>query len=567
MGEPKTHADYIRHQGQLETEASSWRAHWLEISSYMSPRTSRFLYTDRNKGVKKNQNVINSSPLMDIRTLKSGMQSGITPQSRPWFRLTTPDPRLAAIKQVRLWLDLVEERIRYAFSKSNFYNSTHTLYGDLATYGTAPMYIEDDADTMIRCYVFPIGQYFLANSRRLEVDTCYRRYSMTVAQLVEQFGLKKCSAGVQDLYEAKNYEAWRDVLHVIEPNRDVKPGRLGYEGMAWKSCWMEIQQEGGTVGFLREGGFHEFPVCAPRWDVAGEDVYGFCPGMDALGDVKALQLYERRSAQAAEKIINPPMVGPMSLMNQRANMMPGDVTYVPENVSGQVFKPAVEVPPTVMQVAAEEKRQLEARISAVFFADLWLAMTQLEKGQLTATEVSERHDEKMVQLGPVTERLGSEFLRPAINRTFSILLRQGRIPPPPRVLQGVDLRVDFLGPLAQAQKALGTGNVEKLMSFVGNLVAVVPQAMDKVNVDAVVDEYADDLAIPAKLLRTDDEVAQIRAHRQQQQEAAQQQQAALNAAKGAQVLSQADMGGDNALTRLVGDSLPPGSVQPAGAPQ
>lgn len=557
----KNAADYISHLGQLEAEASSWRAHWLELSSYLSPRSARFLQSERNRGTKKNQNIINSSPLMDIRTLKSGMQSGITPQSRPWFRLTTPNPDMAAKKEVRLWLDVVEERIRYAMSKSNFYNAAHVLYGNLGVYGTSPMYIEDDSETMIRCYVFPIGQYYLANSRRLEVDTCYRKYSMTVGQMVAQFGIENCSPGVQDLYKNKSVEAWKEILHVVEPNPDAIPGKLGYKHMPWKSCWMEFLQADANAKYLREGGFHEFPIMAPRWDVDGEDVYGSSPGMDALGDVKALQLYERRGAQAVEKIINPPWTGPMALQNQAANMNPGGITYVPDNASGQVFKPAFEVPPAVVQVVGGEKRELEARVSAVFFADLWLAMSQLEKGQVTAREVAERHDEKMVQLGPVTERLGAEFLRPAINRVFSILNRQGIIPRPPPVLQGQDLRVDFLGPLAQAQKALGTGAIEKVMSFVGNLYAVAPQAIDKVNIDAVIDEYGDDLGIPARLLRTDDEVAEIRAKRQAAQAQAQASEQAANAAKSAQVLSQADMGGDSMLTRLVGNSLPAGAVQ------
>ena len=290
---------------------------------------------------------------------------------------------------------------------------------------------------------------------------------------------------------------------------------------------------------------------APRWAVTGEDAYGSSPGMDALGDTKALQLLERRKAQAVDKIVNPPMRAPSSLLNGRASLLPGDVTYVDVVQGGQQFAPVLEVPPLAVQVLGQEIARHEGRINAAFYADLWLMLSDAG-GQMTAREVAERHEEKMLQLGPVLERLQDELLDPLIDRAFALLGRTGQLPLAPEELQGQDLRVEYVSVLAQAQKLLGTASVERLASFAGNLAAAKPEVLDKLNADRLLEEYAAMLGTKPDLLLTSEEVEAKRARRAQAAAMQQQQQAALATVQGARTLAQTDMAGDSALTRLLG---------------
>src|SRR3954463_2292283 len=112
---------YVRRLGALLNERASWDAHWRDLNDFLLPRRARFNYNDRNKGGKLNTHIINSAPFIAVRTLSAGMHGGMTSPARPWFRLMTPDPDLARFGRVRNWLHLVEERIRWAFLRSNLY--------------------------------------------------------------------------------------------------------------------------------------------------------------------------------------------------------------------------------------------------------------------------------------------------------------------------------------------------------------------------------------------------------------------------------------------------------------
>jgi hypothetical protein len=537
----------------LYSEASTWRAHWQEIARQCRPRNVRFNTSDGNRGGDKNDAIINGTPVFALRTLASGMMAGITSPSRPWYRLLTPDAALNERPAVKQWLALVEERERLAMAKSNLYNILHALYAELGAFGTALALLEEDEEDLMRGYHLPIGSYVLANSARLDVEVLYRLFRMTVAQLVERFGLEVCSSSVQKMYKAKNLDAWVQVLHCIEKNDSVQVGRTeGPAGKAYLSTWLEYDSTEKDDGLLLVSGYNEKPFFAPRWETTGEDVYGGSPGMDALGDARALQVLELRKAQAAEKIVNPPMVGDSRVLNSRITLLPGDTTFIDGTMGGDAFRPAHEVAPAAVQVAGLEIVRHEERINRAFYADLWLMLSQTD-GQMTAREVVERREEKLLQLATVLEKLADELLDPVIARTFGILLRSGQLPEPPPELVGQNLRVEYLGVMAQAQKMLGTAGIERVIGVVTTLAQVNPAAVDKLDVDQTVDEYAEMMGVKPGIVRPDAEVDALRAQRQQQQQAQQAMAAAQQASQTAKNLAQSPTsdGGSNALQDIL----------------
>ena len=400
----------------------------------------------------------------------------------------------------------------------------------------------------------------LANSARLQVDTCIREYSMTVRQLVQQFGLENVSDRVKTAHQAGHLDQWVEVVHEVCPNEDADPSRLASRFKSIRSCYYE--KASNEDKYLSEAGFDEFPILAPRWDVTGEDVYGNSPGKMALGDVKQLQLEEKRKAEAIDKHVRPPMVGPSSLKTARASILAGDITYVDVNQGQQGFTPAYQVKPEIGPLM-QDIAGIEQRISRYFFEDLFLMLTNDSRSTPpTAEEIRARAQEKMLMLGPVLERVNQELLDPIIDRTFAIMLRQseaewaaggsGLIPPPPDELRtGIPLNIEYTSIMAQAQKLIGTTNVERFASFVGNLAAVKPEALDRLSADEAIDTYADMTGVPPKILVPIDEANKMRQVRAQKQQAMEQAQAMMTGAQGAELLSKADMSGDNALNRLL----------------
>lgn len=549
MAEQESRKQFLMSQlSQLETARSSYDSHWKELCEFILPNSGRFLTSEVAKN-KRNTKIVDPTGGLASRTLESGMLSGITSPTRPWFSLSTPNKQLMDSWPVKMWLTQVVGLMNDVMNKSNWYQSLTVLYRSLGTFATGAISILEDDEDVIRTHVFPIGSYYVSNSARLQVDTVFRKYSMTCRQLVNEFGIDNVSAGVKSAWESKSYEQYFEVVHAVLPNTDRDTGKLNSKNKRYSSVYFETGGDGDKL--LSEAGFDEMPILVPRWDINGEDAYGSsCPGILALGCIKALQLQQKRKDQAIDKLVNPPMMAPSSLRNERISLLPGDVSYYNGAGDQAGFKPIYEINPRVNELLAsiQDSRQIT---DECYFVPLFNMFSQINTRSMPTEAVTELRDEKMLQLGPVLERLNDEFLDPAIDRIFNIMLRRGMLPPPPEELQGQPLRVEYTSVMAQAQKAVGIGSIERFVGFIGNMSQLFPAARDKLDVDNTIDEYGDMLGVPATITKSDE---QVQAERQAQAQQLQAQQALQMGAQGADIaktMSETSTGGDpNALTQV-----------------
>ena len=548
MQEPITKREQInRRWGALKNERSSWDSHWLEISQNLLPRSGRFLTTERNRGDKKHNTIYDSTGTRALRVLAAGMMSGMTSPARPWFRLTTSDPRLDESAAVKTWLADVTRIMNMVFNKSNTYRALHSMYEELGAFGTASSIVVPDFKKIIHHHPLTVGEYALATDYRGFVNTVYREFQMTVGQLVADFGAKNCSTTVQGLADRGAVDQWVTVIHGIEPRTNRDQTKKDAANMAWRSVYFEL---GGTDGkLLRDAGFNDFPALCPRWMTSGGDIYGNSPGMEALGDIKQLQHEQLRKAQGIDYKTKPPVQAPTSLKMSDVDMLPGGVTFVDAASPQGGIRSAFEVNIDLSHLL-EDIRDVRERIKGSFYADLFLMLANGTNTTMTATEVAERHEEKLLMLGPVLERLHNEILDPLIEMTFSRMVEAGIVPPAPQEMQGMELNVEFVSMLAQAQRAIATNGVDR---FVGNLGAVAqlkPDVLDKLDADRWADAYADMLGIDPELIVPGEKVALIRESRAQAQAQQAQAEQMAQAAASVQKLSAADTSSQNALTDI-----------------
>ncbi|HGN9444703.1 TPA: portal protein [Raoultella ornithinolytica] len=537
-----------KQQAQLTTDRSSFESHWRELSDFINPRGSRFLVTDVNRDDRRNTKIIDPTATLAARTLSSGMMSGITSPARPWFKLATPDPDMMDYGPVKMWLEVVQRRMNEVFNKSNLYQSLPLLYASLGNYSTGAMAVLDDDSDVIRTMMFPIGSYYMANSPRGSVDTCFRKFSMTVRQLVMEFGMSNVSTSVRSLWENGTYESWIEVIHAVYPNIDRDTAKLNSKNKPVKSVYYEVGGDNDKV--LRESGFDEFPIMAPRWEVNGEDVYGSsCPGMIALGQVKALQLEQKRKSQLIDKATNPPMVGPSSLKNQRVSLLPGDVTYIDVMNGQDGLKPAYLVNPNTSDLLADIQDTRQT-INSAYFVDLFMMLQNINTRSMPVEAVIEMKEEKLLMLGPVLERLNDECLNPLIDRAFSIMARKNLLPPPPDVLQGMPLRIEYISVMAQAQKSIGLSSLSSTVGFIGQLAQAKPEALDKLDVDQAIDAFAEMSGVSPTVIVPQEQVEQVRQERARQQQQQQAMAMGMAAAQGAKTLSEAQTADPSVLTAL-----------------
>lgn len=549
-------------KAELANERNSFKQYWTELGDYFMPSRLRMNLSDKNRGDRRNTKIIDCTGVIAARTLASGMMSGITSPARPWKRLTTQDTDLSEYGPVKTWLHEVNKRMDSVFLRSNIYNTLPIVYGDMSVIATAPFIVEEDMERVIRSQSFPVGSYYLAKDFRGVVNTFMREFSMTVRQLVEQYGetdektgkpkWENFSTVVRNAWDRSQYETWVDVVHVIAPNSDYDSKKLLAKHKKFASCTYEANQTDKNV-FLKESGYELFPVLCPRWEVTAEDVYGTnCPGMTALGDVKALQIMQKRKAQAVEKMVNPPMKAPAALRGHASSLIPGGITYLAGDAKDS-FTPIHEVRFNLNE-ARQDIMEMQKLIDRAFYADIVLMLTRSDR-DMTATEVAARDQEKLLVFGPVLEQLNQDALNPLIDLTFAYMQRQGMIPPPPEDIQGQTLKVEYESVMAQAQKLVAIGGLDRLANFMlTNHPDPADPARDKVDYDQFIDEIGMALGVPPRVIRSDDAVEEIRAGKAQAAQAEQNAQAMQAVAQSAKNLAGADMSGDNALTRLAQQS-------------
>jgi hypothetical protein len=506
---------------ELKQERTSWLPHWQELSDYMLPRSGRFFSQDRNKGEKRYNKINDSTATKSLRTLSAGMMSNMTSPARPWFRLSTRNPELDESDNVKQWLADVQQVMNMAFNRSNTYRALHTVYEELGVFGTAAAIVLPDFNNILHVHTLTAGEYAIATNHQGVVDTLYREFDMTVGQIVKEFGLEKCSTTVKQAWERGSQEKWVTVIHCIEPREARDPRKMDGMNMPFRSVYFELST--GDESILRDSGFKRFPALCPRWSVSGGDIYGNSPGMEVLGDVKQLQHEQMRKAQGIDYQTKPPLQAPPNMKGREVDGLPGGVSYVEQSTGGGIrslFESRLDLSHLLNDI--QDVRQ---RIQSGFFADMFLMMANDSRSGITATEVAERHEEKMLMLGPVVERLHNEILSPLIDMAFDRLVEAQVIPPAPVEIAGMELNVEFVSVLAQAQRAVATSSVDR---FIGNLGAVAqykPEVLDKLDADKWADEYADMLGVNPNILVPKAKVDEMRTQRAQA--AAAQQQAAV----------------------------------------
>lgn len=508
----------------LKSERTSWMTHWQEISEVLTPRTGRFLVSDNNKGDKRHRAILDNTGTRALRTLAGGMMAGMTSPARPWFRLTTLNPELDESYEVKDWLGRVTSLMQMVFAKSNIYQSLTMAYEELGAYGTAAVILYDDPDNVIHCMPLTIGEYAIATDGRGRVNTLYREFRMTVAQLVQEFGYASCSGATQQMFDKRQYDEWVTVVNAIEPRDMRDPEKIDNKNMPYRSVYFEDCAEDKKI--LRESGFRTFPCLCGRWGVSGGDIYGTSPGMEALGDLHQLQQEQLRKSQAIDYQSNPPVLVPADLKDDESAIVPGGTVFVDSVSQAQMVRSAYDVP-LRLDFLLQDIQDVRARINEAFYKDIFMMLTEQGGDRMTATEVAERHEEKMLMLGPVLDRLNSEMLDPLITLVFERLQANGMLPPLPEELQGVELNVDFISILAQSQKAVTTNAIDRFVNSLNAVAGMKQEVLDKFNADRWADTYADSLGIDAQLIVPDKEVAELREARAQ----AQAQQAQLEQAQ------------------------------------
>lgn len=470
-------ADISKYTGpfeRLKSDRQTIQTYWQDISRIMLP--SRDFYHTYSQGAKRNTRIFDTTGMYACEQLAGGLHSMLTNPSSKWFSLRPSDPDIELTNDALLWIDAVTQRMYQIFNaeKSQFNSQVHEMYLELCAFGTGVMYSDYRAGR-IRFRSFPLADCYIAENDEGVIDTMYRETCMTYTQAKQYFG-EKASENINKKLDKTPYEDVR-ILHVVTPRENGVKGGYAKE-KPFKSCYLDL--DGRTI--MSEGGYDVFPYQVPRFSKRSGEVYGFGPGGQAYPDVKMLQRMSEVSIRGAEKMVDPPLLVP-------DDSVIGPITL---NAGGIINYRGESDPITALESKGRPDfgmdyiQMVQQRILQHFYVD-WMTLPTRTKGdQMTATEVLERRNQRLQMLSPMLSRLNVEFTDSLIDRVFDLGLRNGLFPDLPEELRGVNLKVEYISPIAQAQRSVDMEAITRSIGMAAQLVEIKPDIMDNFDLDGAV---------------------------------------------------------------------------------
>lgn len=516
---------------EMKTIRRYYEEVWEEIENELFPYRWGSWNRKENRGARAGEDIYDSYPLQMMNISADGIQGHMISSAFRWMH-----PHLANVDPdplTRRWLQDMEDQFYFEFDQSNIYEAINEYLQDGLTIGTAHIYGQEaDDGTRITFRVMHPREVWISENFEGRVDTHYREFYLTVKQAVEAFGFY-CDA-IQHMWDNKLYQKEILFLHTSFPR-----GTLGLapENRPIASIYIDLENN----KIAREGGYTSPRFASWRYKKLSHEPYGRSPSWDAMRDIKILNRFGKTSLQAGQRHADPPWMLPSEMKN-RFDKRAGAVNFyedpsrIPVQLSERSNYP-------IQQEMINERRSI---IRQAFNVDFFLMLQQSTR-EMTATETMAKQNEKIAILGAAIGRFQSEALQPIIDMVYDISYNAGRMPEPPDIVKerygNQAIRVDYTGPLAQAQKRL------RMQGSQAALQAALPYAqfdqtmIDRFNFDAFAKEMAESYGMRQSLIRTDAEVQQIREQRaeamQQQQQMEQQEAMARAGRDGAQAAQMA----------------------------
>ena len=497
----------LKRYDRLKSQRQNWETHWQEVADYMQPRKADVTKT-RSRGDKRTELIFDSSPIQAVELLAASLHGMLTNPSTPWFSLRFKEEDIEFEDEAKEWLESATEQMYIAFGRSNFQQEIFELYHDLITFGTAAMFIEEDEEDILKFSTRHINEVYIAENDKGRVDTIFRKFKMSARAAIQKFGTNVDFESIQK----KNPYEEVDIIHAIYPRDDFDVTKQDKKNMPFESVYMTGKGEELSVS-----GFREFPFVIPRYLKASHEIYGRSPAMTALPDVKMLNEMSKTTIKAAQKQVDPPLLVPDDGFILPVRTVPGGLNFYRSGTRDRI-EPLNIGANNPLGLNMEEQRRNAIR--NVFYVN----QLMMQQGpQMTATEVIQRNEEKMRLLGPVLGRLQSELLKPLIDRAFNILLRKNIFKPAPEFLAGKDVEIEYVSPLAKAQKSTELQSIMRGIEIMGSIANVAP-VFDYVNFDKLVRHLMDIVGVPQKVLKPQSQVNAERQQKQEQQQEMQQMQ-------------------------------------------
>ena len=497
----------------LKRNRSVWESHWEEIAERILPRSAEFT-GERQQGDKRTQKMYDATAALALERFAAAIESLLTPRGARWHTLRTSDPYLNLDDNVKLYFDQIERvMFSYRYSpKSNFASQMHEGYMSLGAFGTSGLFIDEGPVRGLIYRAVHLADLYIAENQHGMIDTVFRQFEVSARQAVQMFPDGDLSDDLRKVAKDKPDDRIK-LLHVVMPRADRDPMRSGRINAPFFSGYFEVK----TKQLIEEGGFTTFPYIISRYNTGPRETFGRSPAMTILPDIKMINEMSRTVIRAGQKVVDPPLLVADEGVLFPINTNPGAATFA--RMDGRNQAPIQPLfTGARVDIGLDMMEQRRKVINDAFLVTLFQIL--VETPTMTATEVLQRAQEKGALLAPTIGRQQTEMLGPLIEREFDVLDSQGLMPPVPDILieAGGEYEIEYVSPLSRAMRAEEGVAILRTLEMVQPIAAVDPGVMDNFNTDEITRILADTNGAPQRILRSENEISEMRAQRQQQQQ-------------------------------------------------
>ncbi|MFZ1975814.1 MAG: portal protein [Candidatus Acidiferrales bacterium] len=495
--------------------------YWLQIGQLLLPRQQIFLRAGIiPEGEKRTEQIFDSTGVLALQRFAAALESMLTPVTQMWHDIVPIDPALAdnfAVKQCCQAVRDVLFACRYS-PRANFAGQTGEGYMSVGAFGTAGIYIDEEAGKSLRYKSCNLSELYLQQNHQGKVDTVYRKFMLTARQAkqkLEEGSFDGIAENVlQDAANGANADKETEYLHCTQPNGELDPSRADSKGMQYSSVYIDLQNK----KIVYRGGYRTFPWMIQRHVMAPREVYGRSPAMDAMPELRTLKEMRKDYLRQAQRALDPPLLLADEADIEAFDLRPGAQNYGAIGANGKPrvmgFQSGAEFP--VGDKVIDDSRKI---VNSHFYVDLFQILVE-NPGEMTATEVLERAQEKGALLAPTMGRQQEEY-GTLIAREIDLLERAGQfahidIPPELKARGGLlALKVEYTSPLNRAMKSGEAAGFLRTMEALAPLANTDPTIFDVFDAEAVARGMADLNNVPETWLISPEKLAALKAQKAQ----------------------------------------------------
>lgn len=506
--EDKRAVEIIRMAEHEEAKAANFKSLYQEVADLMYPCENQ-ITTKGTPGQDKSRDIRDPTGIIGLDKGTSGFIAEWIPKDRQFCGILVKNKIVAELDHIKRWCSIAVRILHEELFESNYMQQLQQTIKATMGFGTGCSFSEWNSKTLgLNFKDYHISTYTIKQNAQGRVDTMILTYEQTARQVSGEFA----NPGEQVLKAVSDTRTESDlfkIIHIVRPRIERNVMFVDNLNMPFESVFVNVKEK----IVIDEGGFEEFPFAVPRWEKSSFEKYGRGRGTVMLSAVKELQQMRKDLVECGNRWNNPSRWQIDDDIEGTLNNSPGALNhYFRANAAGSLDSQLNGNFPITKDILEFQQNFIK---NEGFYNDIFLHFRNLKGDRRNELELTLKNEEGLDQLVAPVINIESEFFTPQLTRSILLLIRNGRIPPPPPELRGQLFGIEYMGKLAMAVKQYQARGFMQFSEVLGALNPIFPEAKDMINVDRALPDIAIAMGVKTEHLSTPEEIVEKRAKRAQ----------------------------------------------------